>query len=669
LKILFVFPYPIGQAASQRFRFEQYLNLLDSENIEYYLSPYLDTKSWSNFYKKGFFIQKAIGLIRGMFRRILSLAQLHKYDYVFIHRESSPVGPPIYEYLVAKVFGKKIIFDFDDAIWLSNSSESNRFFAPLKWHSNVFSICNWSYKVSVGNEYLRNTALIHNKQVFINPTTIDTENLHNQIKDHHDETKVIGWKGSHSTIKYLEPIFPILKKLKEKYNFKFIVISDEPPEFNHDEFEFIKWNKENEISDLLRINIGIMPLTKDPWSEGKCGFKALQYMSLGVPALVSPVGVNETIVDHGINGFVCKTDQDWVHCLSKLLEHIKLNAKMVPFAGYNMPLQYTGLTDEHTTVRNNVGVFDVSHMGEFIVEGEGALEFLQYVTSNDVSKLFNGKVQYTCLPNGNNGIVDDLLIYQLSENKYMLVVNASNIEKDWDWFQKYRPENVEMTDISNNMSLLAVQGPKALDVMKNITGLNLEEMKYYTFLEGEIAGVKDVIISTTGYTGSGGFEVYVKNDHAEQLWDAVFNAGQEMGIKPAGLAARDTLRLEMGFCLYGNDIDDNTSPIEAGLGWVTKFSKEFLGSDMLKKQKEDGVSRKLVGFELTERGIPRQGYVIKNQTGDEIGKVTSGTMAPSLQKAIGLGYVKNEYSSVDSAIYIEIRNKQIPAIVVTLPFK
>ena len=350
-------------------------------------------------------------------------------------------------------------------------------------------------------------------------------------------------------------------------------------------------------------------------------------------------------------------------------KHIGLNAKMVPFAGYNMPLQYSGLTDEHIAVRSNVGVFDVSHMGEFIVEGEGSLEFLQYVTSNDVSKLYIGKVQYSCLPNGHNGIVDDLLIYQLSGNKYMLVVNASNIEKDWNWLMKYKPENVEMTDISGSTSLLAVQGPKALDVIKDITSLNLEEMQYYTFLEGIIAGINDVLISTTGYTGSGGFEIYVNNENAEKIWDAIFDAGRQIDIKPAGLAARDTLRLEMGFCLYGNDIDDNTSPIEAGLGWVTKFSKEFLGSDMLKKQKEEGVSRKLVGFELTERGIPRQGYLIKDQTGEEIGKVTSGTMAPSLQKAIGLGYVKRDFSAIGSTIYIEIRNKQIPASVVTLPFK
>jgi len=350
-------------------------------------------------------------------------------------------------------------------------------------------------------------------------------------------------------------------------------------------------------------------------------------------------------------------------------KHIGLNAKMVPFAGYNMPLQYSGLTDEHIAVRSNVGVFDVSHMGEFIVEGEGSLEFLQYVTSNDVSKLYIGKVQYSCLPNGHNGIVDDLLIYQLSENKYMLVVNASNIEKDWNWLMKYKPENVEMTDISGSTSLLAVQGPKALDVIKDLTSLNLEEMQYYTFLEGIIAGINDVLISTTGYTGSGGFEIYVNNENAEKIWDAIFDAGRQIDIKPAGLAARDTLRLEMGFCLYGNDIDDNTSPIEAGLGWVTKFSKEFLGSDMLKKQKEEGVSRKLVGFELTERGIPRQGYLIKDQTGEEIGKVTSGTMAPSLQKAIGLGYVKRDFSAIGSTIYIEIRNKQIPASVVTLPFK
>lgn len=346
MKILFVFPYPVGQAASQRFRFEQYLNLLDSKNIEYCLSPYLDEKSWSIFYKKGFLFLKVIGLFKGMLRRIKSLIEIRNYDFVFIHRESLPVGPAVYEFLIARVFRKKIIFDFDDAIWISNSSESNRFFAPLKWHSNVFSICKLSYKVSVGNDYLKNTALLYNKRVFINPTTIDTENVHNQSKKNINDTKVIGWTGSHSTIKYLEPIFPILTRLREKYDFRFMVISDEPPNFNNGEFEFIRWNKKSEINDLLKFDIGIMPLTKDPWSEGKCGFKALQYMSLGVPALVSPVGVNESIVDHGINGFVCKTDQDWIRHLTELLEDSSLLVKMGKEARIKIERQYSVKSNE-----------------------------------------------------------------------------------------------------------------------------------------------------------------------------------------------------------------------------------------------------------------------------------------------------------------------------------
>ena len=349
-------------------------------------------------------------------------------------------------------------------------------------------------------------------------------------------------------------------------------------------------------------------------------------------------------------------------------KHLELGAKMVPFAGYNMPLQYTGLTDEHLNVRENVGVFDVSHMGEFMVEGSGSMDFLQKVTSNDVSKLFPGKVQYSCFPNTQGGIVDDLLVYMLDENKYMLVVNASNMEKDWNWMQQYKPENVRMKNISNGTSLLAVQGPKALEVMSKLTDLDLGGMKYYSLLQGKVAGIENAIISTTGYTGSGGFEIYVENERAEDLWEAVMKAGKSSGIKPAGLAARDTLRLEMGFCLYGNDINDTTSPIEAGLGWITKFSKDFTNSVNLKNEKENGPKRKLVGFELTERGIPRHDYLIKNSTGEEIGVVTSGTMAPSLNKAIGMGYVKADYSKEGSDIFVEIRNKLIPAVVVPLPF-
>lgn len=348
--------------------------------------------------------------------------------------------------------------------------------------------------------------------------------------------------------------------------------------------------------------------------------------------------------------------------------HEGLGAKMVPFAGYLMPLQYSGLIDEHTNVRERVGVFDVSHMGEFRVEGPGSTEFLQKVTSNDVSKLFEGKVQYSCLPNEDGGIVDDLLVYKLGEEKYFLVVNASNIEKDWNWLMKFKPDGVQMTNESDEISLLAVQGPLALKTMEKLTELDLKSMKYYTFHEGKVAGIDNVLISTTGYTGSGGFEVYVRNQDAEELWNKVMEAGSENGIKPAGLAARDTLRLEMGFCLYGNDINDETSPIEAGLGWITKFSKDFINSEALKEQKENGVNRKLVGFEMKERGIPRQHYVIKDDKGSVIGEVTSGTQSPSLQKAIGMGYVTSELAASGAQINIEIRGKLIPAEVVQIPF-
>ena len=349
-------------------------------------------------------------------------------------------------------------------------------------------------------------------------------------------------------------------------------------------------------------------------------------------------------------------------------KHEALGAKMVPFAGYNMPLQYTGLTDEHLNVRKNVGLFDVSHMGEFFVEGSSSLDFIQKVTSNDASRLFPGKVQYSCLPNEKGGIVDDLLVYMLGEARYMLVVNASNIEKDWNWLMKFKPSDVTMTNRSDELSLLAVQGPKAEELVSRLTNLPLSEMKYYTVLEGNVGGIGNAIISTTGYTGSGGFEIYVDNADAEKLWDQVMAAGVDLGIKPAGLAARDTLRLEIGFCLYGNDIDDETSPIEAGLGWITKFTKDFVNSEALKKQKENGVERKLVGFELNERGIPRKDYPVTNGSGEHIGKVTSGTMSPSLNKAVGLAYAPVALSAPGSSIFIEIRGKLIPATVVELPF-
>ncbi|MCO6176202.1 glycine cleavage system aminomethyltransferase GcvT [Flavobacterium sp. NRK F10] len=348
--------------------------------------------------------------------------------------------------------------------------------------------------------------------------------------------------------------------------------------------------------------------------------------------------------------------------------HEKLGAKMVPFAGFNMPVQYEGVNAEHEIVRNGVGVFDVSHMGEFFLKGENALALIQKVTSNDASKLVDGKAQYSCLPNAEGGIVDDLIVYKIADNDYMLVVNASNIEKDWNWISKHNDLGVEMTNASDEYSLLAIQGPKAAEAMQSLTAIDLLNMGYYTFQIGEFAGIKDVIVSATGYTGSGGFEIYFKNEDAEQIWNKVFEAGASFGIKPIGLAARDTLRLEMGFCLYGNDIDDTTSPIEAGLGWITKFDKEFTNSENLKKQKEEGVSRKLVGFELVERGIPRHDYEIVDANGTVIGKVTSGTQSPSLGKAIGLGYVPTALSSVDSEIFIRIRNKDIKAKVVKLPF-
>lgn len=348
--------------------------------------------------------------------------------------------------------------------------------------------------------------------------------------------------------------------------------------------------------------------------------------------------------------------------------HVKAGAKMVPFAGYNMPVQYTGVNIEHDTVRKGVGVFDVSHMGEFILKGENALDLIQRVTSNDAAKLYNGKVQYSCLPNEDGGIVDDLLVYRIDEKTYMLVVNASNIEKDWNWISKYNTKGVEMKDISDRTSLLAVQGPKAADALQSLTDIDLASMEYYTFTKGKFAGIDNVIVSATGYTGAGGFELYFDNEHAEHIWNEVFRAGEPFGIKPIGLAARDTLRLEMGFCLYGNDIDDTTSPLEAGLGWVTKFNKEFTNSEALQQQKQAGVSRKLVGFEMIDRGIPRHDYVIVDAEGNEIGKVTSGTQSPSLQKAIGLGYVKSEFAKEGTEIYISIRDNKVKAKVVKPPF-
>ncbi len=349
--------------------------------------------------------------------------------------------------------------------------------------------------------------------------------------------------------------------------------------------------------------------------------------------------------------------------------HISLGAKMVPFAGFNMPVQYSGINIEHETVRKGVGVFDVSHMGEFILKGEGTLDLIQRVCSNDASKLFDGKIQYSCLPNDQGGIVDDLLVYRIDEKTYLLVVNASNIEKDWNWISKHNTGGVEMKNISDQTSLLAVQGPKAAEALQSLTDIDLSSMEYYTFQKGVFAGVGNVLISATGYTGAGGFELYFDNKDARHIWDEIFKAGEPFGIKPIGLAARDTLRLEMGFCLYGNDIDDTTSPLEAGLGWITRFSKNFVNSANLAVQKQNGVERKLVGFEMIERGIPRHDYEILDADGNLIGKVTSGTQSPTLQKAIGMGYVKTPYSKEGSDIFIKIRENNVLARVVKVPFK
>lgn len=349
--------------------------------------------------------------------------------------------------------------------------------------------------------------------------------------------------------------------------------------------------------------------------------------------------------------------------------HISLGAKMAEFAGYNMPIVYSSINEEHKAVRNSIGVFDVSHMGEFRLKGEKALDLIQLVTTNDASKLTDGKVQYSCLPNNEGGIVDDLLVYRYTADEYYLVVNASNIEKDWNWIKQHNTFGVEMLNMSDDMSLLAVQGPNAVKALQKLTDVNLSDIPYYAFAVGTLGGINDVIISNTGYTGAGGFELYVMNADARKLWDAVFEAGAEFGISPAGLGCRDTLRLEKAFCLYGHDIDDTTSPIEAGLGWITKFTKQFVNSDYHKAIKDNGPKKKLVGFEITEKGkIPRQHFKIKDAAGNEIGEVTSGTQSPTLGKAIGLGYVKTEFSAIGSEIFIDIRNQAIKATVVKTPF-
>lgn len=349
--------------------------------------------------------------------------------------------------------------------------------------------------------------------------------------------------------------------------------------------------------------------------------------------------------------------------------HQSLHAKMVPFAGYNMPVSYpTGITVEHNAVRNSVGVFDVSHMGEFILSGPKALDLIQLVTTNDASKLADGKVQYSCMTNDQGGIVDDLLVYRINAEKYYLVVNASNIDKDWNWISKHNKQGVDMKNVSPDTSLLAVQGPNAIKALQKLTDVDLSSIPYYAFAIGTFAGISDVIISNTGYTGSGGFELYVPNADVEKVWYAVFEAGNEFGIIPCGLGCRDTLRLEKAFCLYGNDIDDTTSPIEAGLGWITKFTKNFVNSEYHKQLKETGVKKKLVGIEMIDRGIPRQHYKIKDADGNEIGEITSGTQSPTLNKAIGLGYVKTEFSTIGTEIYLDIRNTLVKAKVVKTPF-
>lgn len=348
--------------------------------------------------------------------------------------------------------------------------------------------------------------------------------------------------------------------------------------------------------------------------------------------------------------------------------HVSLGAKMVPFAGFQMPVRYSSDLDEHHTVRKAVGIFDVSHMGEFLVQGPGALDLIQRVSSNDAAKLTDGKVQYSCLPNEDGGIVDDLLVYRLGEEDYMLVVNASNIEKDWNWINRFNTAGVRLKDISDDTSLFAVQGPKAAIALQPLTDLDLARMPYYTFAKGEFAGVPEMIVSATGYTGAGGFEIYVPNAQARALWDKIMAAGQPHGIKPIGLGARDTLRLEMGYCLYGNDITDTTSPLEAGLGWITKFTKKFTNSESLQRHKQEGLARKLVGFQMQEQGIPRSHYEILNAAGEMIGEVTSGTQSPTLGKGIGMGYVQTAYSTPGSEIFIKIRNKLLKAQVVKMPF-
>lgn len=353
-------------------------------------------------------------------------------------------------------------------------------------------------------------------------------------------------------------------------------------------------------------------------------------------------------------------------------KHKALGAKMAEFAGYYMPISYSGINDEHATVRNNAGVFDVSHMGEFILKGENALELIQRVTTNDAGKLTTGKAQYSCLTNESGGIVDDIIVYCIEEKKtYMIVVNASNKDKDWNWISRFNTNSVEMHNISDKTCLLAIQGPNAARILQPLTEIDIANLKYYTFAKGTFAGIANVLVSATGYTGSGGVEIYFedKNDNADKIWNAIFEVGKPQGLKPIGLGARDTLRLEMGYCLYGKDIDDTTSPLEGGLAWITKFNKNFTAKEILERQKAEGVRRKLIGFEMIDKGIPRHGYEINDENGNNIGEVTSGTQSPTLGKAIGMGYVLKDFSSAGSKIYIKVREKRLEAKVMKLPFE
>jgi len=348
--------------------------------------------------------------------------------------------------------------------------------------------------------------------------------------------------------------------------------------------------------------------------------------------------------------------------------HVALGGKMTPFGGFEMPVRYSSDLEEHHTVRNSVGVFDVSHMGEFLVQGPGALEFIQHISANDAAVLTDGKIQYSYLPNETGGIVDDLLIYRKGENDFMLVVNASNIDKDWEWISRFKTDDVSLTNISDQTCLFAVQGPRAAETLQKLTDIPLADMVYYTFAKSTLAGIRDITISATGYTGAGGFEIYVNRKYAAEIWESIFAAGKEFGIKPIGLGARDTLRLEMGYCLYGNDIDDTTSPLEAGLGWVTKFSKNFISSEILKKQKENGISRKLIGLIMVDKGIPRAHYEVTNEKGEVLGQVTSGTQSPSLSKGIAMAYLPLEYTKPGTVVFVKVRERLLKAQVTRFPF-